>query len=172
MHERDYGCRSHYNNIMAFADNICNIVSVNLALSPFACCIPVDFRQSKPTYLRTFLYRGSLHFRSNEEKHHASVTLLEYNKFALGRWPFITSSWRLFQKLSSRGGGRRHFFVLWRKGVLLTTCPRGGGVNLSWGSRRIWSIVGLGCPEGRGGLTPGVSWGCRGLKKMRPTPPR
>ena len=30
-----------------------------------------------------------------------------------------------------RGVGRRHFFVLWGKGVLLT-CPRGGG-NFSWG---------------------------------------
>ena len=37
------------------------------------------------------------------------------------------------------GGGRRHFFVLWGEGVLLTVCPRGGtvGSNLSWGSRHI-----------------------------------
>ena len=27
---------------------------------------------------------------------------------------------------------------------------------------------GAGCPEGRGALTPCVSWGWRGLKKMRP----
>ena len=40
------------------------------------------------------------------------------------------------------GVGRRHFFVLWWEGVLLTTCPRGGGGNLSWGSNHIWSIVG------------------------------
>ena len=25
--------------------------------------------------------------------------------------------------------GRRHFFVRWREGVLLTMCPRGGGVE-------------------------------------------
>ena len=45
----------------------------------------------------------------------------------------------LFQKLSSGGLGRKHFFVLWVEGVLLTTCPRGGGWggNLSWGSRCI-----------------------------------
>ena len=35
------------------------------------------------------------------------------------------------------GVGRRHFFVLWVESVLLTMCPRGGGVNLSWGSRHI-----------------------------------
>ena len=42
------------------------------------------------------------------------------------------------------GGGRKHFFVLWVEGVLLTMCPRGGGWggNLSWGSRCIRSIVG------------------------------
>ena len=36
-------------------------------------------------------------------------------------------------------GGRKHFFVLWVEGVLLTMCPRGGGWggNLSWGSRCI-----------------------------------
>ena len=41
-------------------------------------------------------------------------------------------------------GGRKHFFVLWVEGVLLTMCPRGGGWggNLSWRSRCIWSIVG------------------------------
>ena len=73
-----------------------------------------------------------------------------------------------------RGGPQALFF-----------CPVGGGCfvdvsegwvgNLSWGSRRIWSIVGRGlikaltCPEGLGALTPCVSWGWRGLEKMRPT---
>ena len=72
-------------------------------------------------------------------------------------------------------GGHRHFFALWGEGVLFTMCPRGGGgVNLSWGSRRIWSIVGWGlikaltCPEGWGALTPCVSWGWRVCKKMCP----
>ena len=84
--------------------------------------------------------------------------------------------------------GCRYFFVLWGEGVLLTTCQRGGGgVNLSWGSRCIWSIVGgvieaLTYPGGwgvwftelswgLGALTPCVSWGWRGLKKMW-APPR
>ena len=50
--------------------------------------------------------------------------------------------WGLFQKLS--WGVRKHFFVWWGEGVLLTMCPRGGEWrgNLSWGSRHIWSIVG------------------------------
>ena len=78
----------------------------------------------------------------------------------------------LFQKFSSRGGGRRNFFVLWGGEGLLLTCPRGGGVNLSWGSRRIWCIVGQGCPEGQGALTPCVSWGWRVWKKCGPPPLR
>ena len=71
--------------------------------------------------------------------------------------------------------GRRHFFVLWGEGVLVEGVEGG---NLSWGSRSIWSIVGQGliealtCPEGRGALTPCVSWGWRGLKKNAAHPPK
>ena len=57
-------------------------------------------------------------------------------------------------------------------GGCLFTCLRGGGVNLSWGSRRIWSIVGWGCPEGQGALTLCASWGWRGLKKNVAPPPQ
>ena len=38
-------------------------------------------------------------------------------------------------------GGRRHFFVLWGEGVLLTMCPRGGGVGVT-------------CPGGQGVFDP------------------
>ena len=51
---------------------------------------------------------------------------------------------RAVPEITLWGVGRRHIFVLWGGGVLLTMCPRGGGVRgkLSWGSRHIWSIVG------------------------------
>ena len=58
--------------------------------------------------------------------------------------------------------GCRHFFVLWGEGVSLTMCPRSGGVNLSWGSRRIWSIVGRG-----GSWSTCMSWGLGGSDSMR-----
>ena len=53
--------------------------------------------------------------------------------------PLLAFVLGLFQKLSSGVGGPQALFVLCVGGsVLLTTCPRGGGgVNLSWGSRRI-----------------------------------
>ena len=58
--------------------------------------------------------------------------------------------------------GRKHFFVLWVEGVLLTMCPRGGGWggNLSWGSRCIWSIV------GQVNSSTYVSWGSGGSDPM------
>ena len=68
-----------------------------------------------------------------------------------------------------QGGGPQALFCpvggrvfCWQRvrGVRGLTCPGG--------SRRIWSILGQGCPEGRGALTPCVSWGWRCLKKMRP----
>ena len=49
------------------------------------------------------------------------------------------------------------------------TCPGGGGQDIFdpyWGGL----IKALTCPGGRGALTLYVSWGWRGLKKMRPPP--
>ena len=46
-----------------------------------------------------------------------------------------------------------------------------GGVNLSRGSRRIWSIVGLGCPQGQGTLDSLCVLGVEGSKK-KSDPPR
>ena len=55
----------------------------------------------------------------------------------LGRLRRSTENIELFQILSSGGGvGCRHFFVLWGEGVLLTTCPRGGG--------SLWPILSVG----------------------------
>ena len=109
---------------------------------------------------------------------------------------FIQRDLGVFQKLSSGGGGPQALLCPVGEGVWLTICPRGGeslwpilsggwgwGVQLSWGSRCIWSMVGQGlikaitcpggggsgsqnCPEGWGALTPCVSWGWRGLKKI------
>ena len=39
------------------------------------------------------------------------------------------------------GGGRKHFFVLWVEGVLLTMCPRAGGGEVT-------------CPGGQGVFDP------------------
>ena len=41
--------------------------------------------------------------------------------------PFVL---RAVPEIILRGVGRRHFFVLWGEGVLLTMCPRGGGGNV------------------------------------------
>ena len=71
------------------------------------------------------------------------------------------------------GVGCRHLFVLWGEGVLFTTCPK-GGVTCPEGQGVFDPIGGAGlikalrCPGGRGTLTPGVSWGWRGLNKMYP----
>ena len=70
------------------------------------------------------------------------------------------------------GVGRKHFFVRWGEGVLLTVCPRGGGWkgNLSWGSRHIWSIVGR--SWGSGGSDSLCVLGVEGSeKKCGPPPP-
>ena len=68
-------------------------------------------------------------------------------------------------------GGCRHFFSPVGGGCFVdNVCEGWRGVNLSWGSRHIWFIVGQGCPESRGALTPRVSWGWRGLKRNADPP--
>ena len=58
--------------------------------------------------------------------------------------------------------GRGGHFVDMSKGV--------GGGNFSWGSRHIWSIVGRGCPEGRGADSMCVL-GVEGSEKKCSPPP-
>ena len=48
---------------------------------------------------------------------------------------------RAVPEIILRGVGRRHFFVLWGEGVLLTVCPRGGG----------WGVT---CPGDQGIFDP------------------
>ena len=46
----------------------------------------------------------------------------------------VFSAWlRAVPEIILGGGGHRHFFVLWGEGVLLTTCPRSGGVTCPGG---------------------------------------
>ena len=65
--------------------------------------------------------------------------------------------------------GRRHFFVLWGEGVLLTTCPRGGTLVLGVKAYLIHSGAGLikalTCPEGRGGSDSMCVLGVEGSEK-------
>ena len=82
------------------------------------------------------------------------------------RWPHL----RVVPEIIL-GAGRRHSFVLWGGGGCFVYVSE-GWVKLSWGSRRIWSIVGQGlikalmCPEGWGVWFTELSWGSGGSDSM------
>ena len=85
---------------------------------------------------------------------------------------------RAVPEIILRGGATGTFWSCGGEGVLLTRCPRGGGVTCPGGQSIFdpeWGglIKALTCPGGHGGLWLHVCPGAGGVwKKMRPPPPR
>ena len=156
---------------------------------PTTCIPPIPCTCWKYMWTEDYV----LAYRKRQDKNHAILGIVPYCLCTLylvyqGLFQYCLLL-GLFEKFSSGEWAAGTFFVLWGGGcfvnnvsegweISLTIWSGGWGVNLSWGSRHIWSIVGRVLRVGDlvhrtvlrvGELRlPCVSWGWRGLKKMWP----